>query len=232
MAPRLLLASGMANNIHALLPLNAHLSPVRSPSQAKIGDIDRRFLDELTGVAAARHAPATTASTASASASVQASSGRRAIGGRQASGSEEAPVAAPGSPGAPAATDGDGAVTSVGTLSEDPHTAGMYVPPDFYHGNSYSPVFDRQDENGNWVPTPRFEGQHIYSEWRAELPPDFDPNARVIHDPLLDKQGPRWWKQDENGDWVRRPEGPGGLALADDGTTINTLDPEKFPGMS
>ena len=143
-----------------------------------------------------------------------------------------APHVVPPTPTGPAETDPDGTIISRGTLSDDPHTAGMYVPPDFYHGSSYSPVFDHQDEDGNWVETPRFEGQKIYSKWRGSLPPDFDPNARVIHDPLLSKQGPNWWKQDENGDWVRRPEGTGGLALKDDGTLIFSLDPAKYPGQS
>ena len=79
-------------------------------------------------------------------------------------------------PGVNHATEGN-EVRSVGRLSDDPHTKGMYVPPDFYHGKTYSPVFDRQDENGNWVPTPRFEGQKIISQWRGSLPDDFDPKA-------------------------------------------------------
>jgi hypothetical protein len=120
-------------------------------------------------------------------------------------------------------------VTSTGSLSTDPHTAGMYVPPDFYHGNSYSPVFDQQDENGNWVPTPRFEGQKIYGPWRGSLPPDYDPNARVAHDPLNTGQGPNFWKQDENGNWVKRETGYGGIPLNDDGKPIWTPDPIKYP---
>jgi hypothetical protein len=120
-------------------------------------------------------------------------------------------------------------VRSRGTLSEDPRTAGMYVPPDFYHGTSYSPVFDHQDENGNWVPTPRFEGQKIWGPWRGSLPDDFDPNARVEHDPLKNKQGPDYWKQDENGNWVLRETGYGGIPLNDDGTPRFTPDPSEFP---
>lgn len=120
-------------------------------------------------------------------------------------------------------------VTSRGTLSTDPRTAGMYIPPDFYHGTSYSPVFDHQDENGNWVPTPRFEGQKIWGPWRGSKPDDWDPNARVEHDPLLKEQGPKWWKQDENGNWVKRETGYGGIPLLDDGTPVYTPDPARFP---
>jgi hypothetical protein len=120
-------------------------------------------------------------------------------------------------------------VTSQGTLSDDPHTAGMYVPPDFYHGSSYSPVFDHQDENGNWVATPRFEGQKVYSEWRGSLPADYDPNARTQHDPLNKDNGPDWWKQDASGNWVKRDTGYGGIPLNDDGTPRFTPDPSKYP---
>lgn len=252
----------MANSIRGLAPLPLHMSPVRAPSASKVGDIDRSFLDDLTRAgarhtpsrpetASAASVSAGTARSTSASSEpdIRARLGLRTppatedggdTGARRAIASDGAP-AATSTPGrtpalssstGPAAVDEDGTVISTGTLSEDPHTAGMYVPPDFYHGNSYSPVFDQQDENGNWVATPRFEGQKIYSKWRGSLPPDFDPNARVIHDPLLDKQGPRWWKQDENGDWVRRPESPEGLALMDDGSTNNTLDPAKYPEKS
>lgn len=120
-------------------------------------------------------------------------------------------------------------VTSTGSLSDNPRTAGMYIPPDFYHGTSYSPVFDHQDENGNWVPTPRFEGQIIYGPWRGTLPPDYDPNARVAHDPLNTGQGPNFWKQDENGNWVKRETGYGGIPLNDDGKPIWSPDPIKYP---
>lgn len=120
-------------------------------------------------------------------------------------------------------------VTSAGTLSDSPRTSGMYVPPDFYHGHSYSPVFDHQDENGNWVATPRFEGQVVYSKWRGSLPPDYDPNARVTHDPLMKEQGARWWKQDESGNWVKREVGYDGIPLNDDGTPMSTPDPILFP---
>jgi hypothetical protein len=125
---------------------------------------------------------------------------------------------------------GDGGdVTSTGQLSTDPHTAGMYVPPDFYHGGSYSPVFDHQDANGNWVATPRFEGQVVYSQWRGSLPPDYDPNARVKHDPLNYDQSSNYWKQDANGNWVKRATGYGGIPLNDDGTPMFTPDPTKYP---
>ena len=120
-------------------------------------------------------------------------------------------------------------VTSRGTLSEDPRTSGMYVPPDFYHGTSYSPVFDQQNENGEWVPTPRFEGQQIYSPWRGSKPDDWDPNARVEHDPLLTGQGPLYWKKDDSGNWVKRETGYGGIPLNDDGTPMLTPDPVLFP---
>lgn len=120
-------------------------------------------------------------------------------------------------------------VTSRGTLSDNPRTKGMYVPPDFYHGTSYSPVFDHQDANGNWVPTPRFEGQIVYGPWRGSLPPDYDPNARVEHDPLMNQQGHFWWKQDESGNWVKRETGYGGIPLMDDGTPMFTPDPIRFP---
>ena len=135
-------------------------------------------------------------------------------------------------------TDGDTApnlaaegneVTSTGTLSDNPRTSGMYIPPDFYHGTSYSPVFDTQDANGNWVPTPRFEGQKIYSSWRGSLPPDYDPNARVAHDPNMNNQAAHWWKQDASGNWVRRETGFGGIPLTDDGTPMFTPDPIEFP---
>jgi hypothetical protein len=134
-----------------------------------------------------------------------------------------------GSPGGSnLGTDGN-AVASQGTLSEDPHTAGMYVPPDFYHGSSYSPVFDHQDANGNWVHTPRFAGQQVWGNWRGSLPPDYDPNARVKHDPLDTDRGPNYWKQDANGNWVKRETGYGGIPLNDDGTPMFTPDPTKFP---
>ena len=120
-------------------------------------------------------------------------------------------------------------VTSRGTLSDDPRTLGMYVPPDFYHGTSYSPVFDHQDENGEWVPTPRFEGQQIWGPWRGSKPDDWDPNARVEHDPLLKEQGHYWWKKDESGNWVKRETGYGGIPLNDDGKPMFTPDPARFP---
>jgi len=120
-------------------------------------------------------------------------------------------------------------VTSRGTLSTDPRTNGMYIPPDFYHGSSYSPVFDHQDESGNWVPTPRFEGQVVYGPWRGSLPEDYDPNARVEHDPLLKQQGNHWWKQSEDGTWVKRETGYGGIPLYDDGRPMSTPDPARFP---
>ena len=123
----------------------------------------------------------------------------------------------------------DTAVVTTGTLSEDPATEGMYVPPDFYHGNSYSPVFDRTDENGNTIRTPRFEGQIIYSDWRGSLPDDFDPNARVVRDPLTFDNSPYHWKKDEDGNWVRRETGYGGIPLYDDGTPMFTPDPLLYP---
>jgi hypothetical protein len=126
------------------------------------------------------------------------------------------------------ATEGN-EVRSVGTLSDDPHTKGMYVPPDFYHGKTYSPVFDRKDENGNWVPTPRFEGQKIISQWRGSLPDDFDPNARVAHDPLNWNQSSNYWRQNESGDWVLRDTAYGGIPLNDDGKPIFTPDASKYP---
>ncbi len=140
------------------------------------------------------------------------------------------PTLAPATPddGDPDTTGGT-EVTTTGTLSTAERTKGMYVPPDFYHGHSYSPVFDTQDAEGNWVPTPRFEGQKIYSQWRGSLPPDYDPNARVTHDPLMAKQGPSWWKKDENGNWVQREEGYGGIPVNDDGSPRFTPDPVKFP---
>jgi hypothetical protein len=132
------------------------------------------------------------------------------------------------SSGASPATEGN-EVSSRGKLSDDPRTAGMYVPPDFYHGTSYSPVFDHQDESGNWVATPRFEGQVVYGPWRGSLPPDYDPNARVQHDPLNVDQGPNYWRQDEAGNWVKRDTGYGGIPLNDDGQPIFTPDPSKYP---
>jgi hypothetical protein len=126
------------------------------------------------------------------------------------------------------ATEGN-QVTSRGTLSTDPRTLGMYIPPDFYHGTSYSPVFDQQDENGNWVPTPRFAGQQIWGPWRGSKPDDWDPNARVEHDPLLKEQGHYWWKKDDSGNWVKRETGYGGIPLNDDGKPMFTPDPVRFP---
>ncbi|MBM4244040.1 MAG: hypothetical protein FJ148_09515 [Deltaproteobacteria bacterium] len=134
----------------------------------------------------------------------------------------------PGTPGRNPATAGN-EVTSRGTLSDNPRTAGMYIPPDFYHGTSYSPVFDQQDASGHWVPTPRFAGQVVYGPWRGSLPDDFDPNARVVHDPLMKQQGHYWWKQDENGNWVKRETGYGGIPLNDDGKPMFTPDPVRFP---
>lgn len=141
--------------------------------------------------------------------------------------------------GSGSATDGGGSsgnlaaegneVTSRGTLSTDPRTAGMYIPPDFYHGTSYSPVFDKQNENGEWEPTPRFEGQKIWGPWRGSKPDDWDPNARVEHDPLLKEQGHYWWKKDESGNWVKRETGWGGIPLNDDGMPMFTPDPIRFP---
>ncbi len=152
--------------------------------------------------------------------------------GRSLTGADDAPPAergaAPPSPGKSHATVGN-EVRSRGSLSEDPHTFGMYVPPDFYHGKSYSPVFDRRDENGNWVPTPRFPGQKIYSPWRGSLPDDWDPNARVEHDPLNWNQSWHYWKRNENGDWVRRETAYGGIPLDDSGKPMFTPDPVRFP---
>lgn len=145
-----------------------------------------------------------------------------------------APSDASGGSGAGGASSGNRAadgneVTSRGTLSTDPRTAGMYIPPDFYHGTSYSPVFDTQNESGEWVPTPRFEGQKIWGPWRGSKPDDWDPNARVAHDPLLNNQGHYWWKQDESGNWVKRDTGWGGIPLNDDGKPMFTPDPSRFP---
>ena len=237
------------------------MTPVRSSSSSGASNaptvpaVGRSFIDALTRVRGAAQRPATAAATSpsaaaattgaattnTGTASTGATTARAALGAGASSTTPEPSSTSTRTPIAPRPATGGtndvprdetGAIISRGTLSTDPHTEGMYVPPDFYHGNSYSPVFDRQDENGNWRPTPRFEGQKIYSKWRASLPPDWDPNARVIHDPLLEKQGPRWWKQDENGDWVKRPEGPEGVALLDDGTPVNSLDPAKYPDKS
>ncbi len=123
----------------------------------------------------------------------------------------------------------DVVVSTTGKLSEDARTEGMYVPPDFYHGNSYSPVFDEVDENGNMVRTPRFEGQHIYSEWRAELPEDFDLNARVLRDPLAFENSPSFWKKNDDGSWSKRETGYGGIPLYDNGKPVFTPDPRLFP---
>jgi hypothetical protein len=142
-----------------------------------------------------------------------------------ASGVERSPLAQETTPSEPAPSDPNAPVSTVGTLSDDPRTAGMYVPPDFYHGGSYSPVF----ENPDGTPKPRFDGQKIYSNWRGSAPADWDPNARVVHDPLNFKQGANWWKQDGSGNWVRRPEGYGGIPLNDDGTPIFTPDPTQYP---
>lgn len=123
----------------------------------------------------------------------------------------------------------DVVVNTTGAISEDERTEGMYVPPDFYHGTSYSPVFDRVDENGNMVRTPRFEGQVIYSDWRGSLPEDFDPNARVLRDPLAFENSPAFWKKNEDGTWSRRETGYGGIPLYDNGKPVYTPDPLLYP---
>lgn len=123
----------------------------------------------------------------------------------------------------------DVVVNTTGTISEDDRTKGMYVPPDFYHGNSYSPVFDREDENGNMVRTPRFEGQVIYSDWRGSLPEDFDPNARVLRDPKTFGNSPAHWQKNDDGTWTRRETGYGGIPLYSNGKPVYTPDPIQFP---
>jgi hypothetical protein len=95
----------------------------------------------------------------------------------------------------------------------------MYVPPDFYHGPSYSPVFGG---------TPRFEGQNIYSQWRGELPADYDPNAAVVPDPLKRGQGSRAWQQGADGAWTQRPTGYGGIPLLSNGKPTVSPDPVKY----
>lgn len=146
------------------------------------------------------------------------------VSGRQMPGNNN-PAPSPAPP--PDLRPGD--ITTRGTLSTDPRTAGMYIPPsDFQHG-SYSPVFDRQDANGNWVRNPRFEGQEIYSPWRGSLPDSYDPNARVVHDPLLYEQGPNYWNQDASGNWVKRPDGKYGMPEDKYGKPIYTPDPGKYP---
>ncbi len=123
----------------------------------------------------------------------------------------------------------DVAVTTMGTLSDDPRTDGMYVPPDFYHGTSYSPVFDTPDASGNMIPTPRFEGQKIYSDWRGSLPEDFDPNARVVRDPQAFENNPSFWQKNDDGTWTRRETGYGGIPLYENGKPVFTPDPLLYP---
>lgn len=149
--------------------------------------------------------------------------------GSEPSGSTPANEATGGNEPRPNLSTADAAVVTTGTLSEEPGTEGMYVPPDFYHGSSYSPVFDRVDADGNRTPTPRFEGQVIYSDWRGSLPEDFDPNARVVRDPLTFDNTPAHWKKDADGNWVRRETGYGGIPLYDNGKPVFTPDPLLYP---
>lgn len=137
--------------------------------------------------------------------------------------------AAPSTESRPNLSTADVVVNTTGTLSEDPRTEGMYVPPDFYHGTSYSPVFDTVDENGNVVRTPRFEGQQIYSDWRGSLPDDFDLNARVLRDPQTFGNSASFWKKGEDGTWVKRETGYDGIPLYDDGKPVFTPDPVRHP---
>lgn len=123
----------------------------------------------------------------------------------------------------------DVVVNTTGALSEEARTEGMYVPPDFYHGNSYSPVFDQTDESGAAVRTPRFEGQVVYSDWRGSLPEDFDPNARVLRDPQAFENSPAYWKKGEDGTWIKRETGYGGIPLYDNGKPVYTPDPILYP---
>lgn len=170
---------------------------------------------------------------ASAAAMPEASTSRAPLGrDRAASGSAAIPpgtTASEEAASSPNLATADNAVRTTGTISEDPRTAGMYMPPDFYHGTSYSPVFDQQDADGNWVPTPRFEGQKIYSPWRGSLPDDFDPNARVVRDPLAFQNGSNFWSRNEDGTWSRRDTGYGGIPLYDDGKPVFTPDPLLYP---
>lgn len=141
---------------------------------------------------------------------------------------EESPAATTNGP-RPNLSTADVVVNTTGSLSEGAKTEGMYVPPDFYHGNSYSPVFDQADEGGNVVRTPRFEGQVVYSDWRGSLPEDFDPNARVLRDPLAFENTPAFWKKNENGSWSKRETGYGGTPLYDSGKPVYTPDPTLYP---
>lgn len=199
-----------------------------------------------------------TARTASAAAVQAGPSGRVAVGHRaqaqpDAATTARAPVgnrgAAPGAGRSPVTPDraesdvstsppkgprpnlstADVVVNETGSISEDERTKGMYVPPGFYHGTSYSPVFDKMDENGNMVRTPRFEGQVIYSDWRGSLPEDFDPNARVLRDPQAFDNSPAFWKKNEDGSWSRRETGYGGIPLYDNGKPVYTPDPLLYP---
>jgi hypothetical protein len=165
-----------------------------------------------------------------------ASSGRTPVGStaappdtRQPLTSERSTASSPGDGTRPNLSTADVAVNATGSLSEQDRTNGMYIPPDFYHGTSYSPVFDQQDADGNWVRTPRFEGQKIYSDWRGSLPEDFDPNARVVRDPLAFQNNPNFWNKNDDGTWTLRETGYGGIPLYDNGKPVFTPDPLLFP---
>lgn len=195
-------------------------------------------------------ASAASALVGGANASSETSAARAPVGGRtpvEAAASARTPVGersgatagpttspapeggAPSTGSRPNLSTADVVVNTTGSLSEDPRTEGMYVPPDFYHGTSYSPVFDTVDENGNVVRTPRFDGQKIYSDWRGSLPDDFDLNARVLRDPQTFGNSASFWKKGEDGTWVKRETGYGGIPLYDNGKPVFTPDPVLHP---
>lgn len=139
------------------------------------------------------------------------------------------PTPASGTMPGPDLSTADTAVDTTGSISNDARTNGMYVPSDFYRGNSYSPVFDKADENGNMVRTPRFEGQVVYSDWRGSLPEDFDPNARVLRDPQTFGNTPVFWQKNDDGSWSKRETGYGGIPLYSNGKPVFTPDPKLYP---
>lgn len=82
-----------------------------------------------------------------------------------------------------------------------------------------------------WADMPNLNPRRPWSRTPSEGSRTGDPNERIEHFPgsASGEWSPNRYRMDENGNWVPRPTGYGGIPLNDDGKPIYTPDPTRYP---
>ena len=85
--------------------------------------------------------------------------------------------------------------------------------------------------NQEWTDMPNLNPRRPWSRTNPDGTRTGDPNERIDHFPgsASGEWNPNRYRMDENGNWVPRPTGYGGIPLNDDGKPIYTPDPTRYP---